>query len=43
MPAGVENFEVFDFALTDGDRARIDAMRKDRRTVDPPWAPDWAA
>ena len=39
----VENFEVFDFGLTDGDRARIDAMRKDRRTVDPPWAPDWAA
>ena len=39
----VENFEVFDFALTDADRARVDGMRKDRRTVDPPWAPDWAA
>ena len=39
----VENFEVFDFALTDADRARIDGLRKDRRTVDPPWAPDWAA
>ena len=39
----VENFEVFDFALTDADRARIDDMRKDHRTVDPPWAPDWAA
>ena len=35
--------EVFDFALTDADRARIDDMRKDHRTVDPPWAPDWAA
>ena len=39
----VENFEVFDFALTDADRARIDGLRKDDRTVDPPWAPDWAA
>ncbi len=38
-----ENFDVFDFALTDADRVRIDAMRKDRCTVDPPWAPDWAA
>ena len=38
-----ENFDVFDFALTDADRLRIDSMRKDRRTVDPPWAPDWAA
>ena len=39
----MENFEVFDFELTDADRERIAALRKDRRTVDPPWAPDWAA
>ena len=39
----LENFEVFDFALTDDDRERIAALPKDRRTADPPWAPDWAA
>jgi 2,5-diketo-D-gluconate reductase B len=37
-----ENFEVFDFSLTDEDRERIAALPKDRRTADPPWAPDWA-
>jgi len=37
----VENFDVFDFQLTDSDRERIAALRKDRRTIDPSWAPDW--
>jgi 2,5-diketo-D-gluconate reductase B len=39
----VENFDVFDCALTDDERAQIDALPKDVRTADPPWAPDWAA
>jgi len=39
----LENFEVFDFELTDGDRERIASLRKDLRTADPPWAPDWDA
>jgi 2,5-diketo-D-gluconate reductase B len=38
-----ENFDVFDFALTDADRDRIAALRKDGRTADPAWAPDWDA
>ena len=37
----LENFEVFDFELTDADRERIAALPKDRRTADPEWAPDW--
>jgi 2,5-diketo-D-gluconate reductase B len=37
----VENFGVFDFPLTDDERARIDALPKDQRDFDPPWAPDW--
>jgi 2,5-diketo-D-gluconate reductase B len=37
----VENFDVFDFALTDDERAEIDALPKDVRTANPPWAPDW--
>jgi 2,5-diketo-D-gluconate reductase B len=37
----VENFEVFDFELSDADRERIAALRKDLRTTDPPFAPDW--
>ena len=37
----VENFDVFDFQLTDSDRERIGALPKDRRTIDPSWAPDW--
>jgi 2,5-diketo-D-gluconate reductase B len=37
----VENFEVFDFDLSDEDRARIDALPKDQRDFDGPWAPDW--
>ena len=38
-----ENFGVFDFALTDADRERIAALRKDDRRTDPSWAPDWDA
>ena len=36
-----ENFEVFDFELTDAERAEIDALPKDVRTADPDFAPDW--
>ena len=36
-----ENFEVFDFELSDSDRERIAALPKDLRTADPAWAPDW--
>jgi 2,5-diketo-D-gluconate reductase B len=39
----VENFEVFDFALSDDERARIDALPKDDRQIDPGFAPDWDA
>jgi len=39
----VENFEVFDFELTDAERAQIDALPKDERVIDPRWAPDWDA
>jgi 2,5-diketo-D-gluconate reductase B len=39
----VENFEVFDFALTDEERARIDALPKDDRQIDPDFGPDWDA
>jgi 2,5-diketo-D-gluconate reductase B len=39
----LENFRVFDFALTDDERARIDALPKDQRDFSPGWAPDWAA
>ena len=38
-----ENFDVFDFELTPEQRAEIDALPKDVRTADPPWAPDWDA
>lgn len=37
----VENFQVFDFSLTDEERARIDALPKDRREFDPEWGPAW--
>jgi 2,5-diketo-D-gluconate reductase B len=37
----VENFEVFDFQLTDADRERIAALPKDVRTANPSWSPDW--
>jgi 2,5-diketo-D-gluconate reductase B len=39
----VENFEVFDFELTDDERARIDALRNDERIIDPSFGPDWDA
>ena len=39
----VENFDVFDLELTDEDRAKIDALPKDDRVIDPGWAPDWDA
>ena len=38
-----ENFDVFDFELTPEERAEIDALPKDVRTANPPWAPDWDA
>ena len=37
----VENFEVFDFALSDEERARIDALPKNDRQIDPDFGPDW--
>ena len=39
----VENFEVFDFELSDEERAQIDALPKDERVIDPGFAPDWNA
>ncbi len=39
----VENFEVFDFTLSDDERARIDALPKDDRQIDPDFGPDWDA
>jgi diketogulonate reductase-like aldo/keto reductase len=36
-----ENFDVFDFELSDGERERIAGLPKDVRTANPPWAPDW--
>jgi 2,5-diketo-D-gluconate reductase B len=38
-----ENFDVFDFSLTDEDHEEIAALPKDVRTANPPWAPDWEA
>jgi 2,5-diketo-D-gluconate reductase B len=35
-----ENFDVFDFALTDEDRGQIEQLPKHVRTANPPWAPD---
>jgi diketogulonate reductase-like aldo/keto reductase len=37
----LENFDVFDFHLSDADRERIAALPKDVRTANPSWAPDW--
>ena len=39
----LENFEVFDFALSDAERERIDALPKDDRQIDPDFGPDWEA
>jgi 2,5-diketo-D-gluconate reductase B len=35
------NLEVFDFALGDGDRARIAGLERGLHTASPSWAPDW--
>jgi 2,5-diketo-D-gluconate reductase B len=37
----VENFEVFDFELSDDDQAQIDELPKDGRILDPGFAPAW--
>ena len=37
------NLAAADLSLTDGERARLDALPKDRRIVDPDFAPDWDA
>jgi 2,5-diketo-D-gluconate reductase B len=39
----VENFEVFDFSLSDEERERIDALPKNDRQIDPDFGPDWDA
>jgi 2,5-diketo-D-gluconate reductase B len=39
----VENFEVFDFELTDDERVRIEALGRDERLIDPGFGPDWNA
>jgi 2,5-diketo-D-gluconate reductase B len=36
-----ENLDVFDFELTPEERARIDALPKNRRYVNEAWAPEW--
>ena len=36
-----KNLGALELALTDEDRRRIDALPKDRRVIDPPWAPQW--
>jgi 2,5-diketo-D-gluconate reductase B len=37
-----ENLDVFDFALDDDERAAVAALsRRQLRTADPDWAPDW--
>jgi 2,5-diketo-D-gluconate reductase B len=38
-----ENFDVFDFELSEESRQRIAALPKDQRDFDPPWGPDWSA
>jgi 2,5-diketo-D-gluconate reductase B len=37
----LENFDVFDFSLSDADRERIANLPKGVRTANPGWAPDW--
>ena len=36
-----KNLQALDFELTDDQTARIDALPKDRRAIDPPWSPVW--
>ncbi len=38
-----ENLAVFDFALSDDERAQIDKLDKSQRFYNPPFAPDWSA
>lgn len=35
------NFDIFDFELDRDDLKRIAQLPKDRRLIDPDWAPDW--
>jgi len=37
------NFEIFDFKLTDAERAEIGALTGNRRLINPGWAPAWDA
>jgi 2,5-diketo-D-gluconate reductase B len=39
----VENFEVFDFELSDEERGRIEGLPKGQREIDPGFGPDWDA
>ncbi|MDX1710464.1 MAG: aldo/keto reductase [Rhodovibrionaceae bacterium] len=36
-----QNFEIFDFALSDGEIAEIDGLEKGARLINPSWAPAW--
>lgn len=36
-----QNYDIFDFTLTEEDRNRINALPKDRRGANPSFAPDW--
>jgi len=35
------NFDIFDFELDEKDHKEIAALPKDRRLIDPDFAPDW--
>ena len=35
------NIDVFDFALSDGERGAIAGLHRGERTIDPAWSPDW--
>lgn len=39
----LSNLEAAEITLTEAERARIDALPKDHRIVDPAFAPDWGA
>jgi 2,5-diketo-D-gluconate reductase B len=39
----LENWGALELQLTDAERSEIDALRKDLRTADPGFAPDWDA
>ena len=36
-----ENFRALEIDLSEEEIARIDALDRGERTIDPPWAPDW--